>query len=321
MFDLLMRMLGRPRPMAGGAEAPGPAPLGRVAALPVFYVDAMNSPRLGSPSRSPGKAGRVMAAWASLGVPLDVREFPCPDPEDLHRIHDPWHVGEVLAGRRMNGFNRFSAEQSMADLWKCGAVVAACLHAARSRSVAVAPCTGFHHAHWRMSMDFCTFNGHLLAARRLLSEGLAARVAIVDLDRHFGDGTADILRRVAMPARGVAHYSFSEEAVGRLGVDSPGSARQWLDRLPRDLGRLFAEGCDFVIYNAGVDPHVDDPMGGYLTTEQLRERDGLVFAACRDAGVPVAWTLGGGYRRPYDLVLGAHGDTLTECWAALGGPA
>ncbi len=71
--------------------------------------------------------------------------------------------------------------------------------------------------------------------------------------------------------------------------------------------------CAVLLYQAGADPHVDDPLGGWLTTEQLRERDRRVFEAARGAGVPVAWNLAGGYQTPLRNVLDIHDHTLIEC--------
>ena len=39
----------------------------------------------------------------------------------------------------------------------------------------------------------------------------------------------------------------------------------------------------------GGTSHVEDPLGGFLTTEQLALRDWRVFAGLRERGVPVAW--------------------------------
>lgn len=33
---------------------------------------------------------------------------------------------------------------------------------------------------------------------------------------------------------------------------------------------------DLVIYQAGADMHVDDPLGGIMTTDEMRQRDDLV---------------------------------------------
>lgn len=72
-----------------------------------------------------------------------------------------------------------------------------------------------------------------------------------------------------------------------------------------------------VLYQAGADPHVNDPLGGWLTTEQLRERDGLVFSGLKALGIPVAWNLAGGYQLDaaggISPILEIHDNTLREC--------
>jgi hypothetical protein len=59
--------------------------------------------------------------------------------------------------------------------------------------------------------------------------------------------------------------------------------------------------------------HVDDPLGGVLTTEQMIERDGIVFDAARTSETPIAWDLAGGYQEPLAKVVGLHVNTLREC--------
>lgn len=51
-----------------------------------------------------------------------------------------------------------------------------------------------------------------------------------------------------------------------------------------------------------------------LTTEQLAERDRIVFEAVKKARVPVAWNLAGGYQTPLRKVLDIHDNTLRACW-------
>ena len=51
-----------------------------------------------------------------------------------------------------------------------------------------------------------------------------------------------------------------------------------------------------VWYLAGVDPYVGDKLGRLaLTLEGLRQRDAYVLSTCRQAGMPVVTTMGGGY--------------------------
>ncbi len=72
-----------------------------------------------------------------------------------------------------------------------------------------------------------------------------------------------------------------------------------------------------LLYQAGADPHVDDPLGGFLTTDELARRDAIVFGEARALGLPVAWNLAGGYQRDarggIEPVLQIHENTLRAC--------
>ena len=157
--------------------------------------------------------------------------------------------------------------------------------AVQNRSVAVAPCSGFHHAGWDYADGYCTFNGLMITALALKTERAVARVGILDFDHHYGDGTAAIIERLGLDW--VVHYS-----AGAVYADAH-QAAGFLAAIP-DIGHAMA-GCDVVLYQAGADPHIDDPLGGWLTTEQLRLRDRIVFETLAQMQIPVAWNLAGGY--------------------------
>lgn len=55
------------------------------------------------------------------------------------------------------------------------------------------------------------------------------------------------------------------------------NSRQQLER----TSERFRE-FDLVLYEAGADVHVDDPLGGVLNSEQMRQRDRIVFEAPKD---------------------------------------
>lgn len=65
-----------------------------------------------------------------------------------------------------------------------------------------------------------------------------------------------------------------------------------------------------VLYQAGADPHIDDPLGGFLTTQQMAERDAQMFKGLKGRGVPVAWVLAGGYQDPLLKVIDLHVNTM-----------
>jgi acetoin utilization deacetylase AcuC-like enzyme len=70
---------------------------------------------------------------------------------------------------------------------------------------------------------------------------------------------------------------------------------------------------DIAFYVAGGDVHHDDQIGGLgLTSAAARERDRLVLTSCRDAEIPVAIVLAGGYPRSLDELVRIHCATFEE---------
>jgi acetoin utilization deacetylase AcuC-like enzyme len=120
----------------------------------------------------------------------------------------------------------------------------------------------------------------------------------------LGDGTDDILTRLGLFGK-IENMSF-----GRL-YKVPDQADSYLRKL-RDVTCTFPN-YDLVLYHTGVDCHVDDPLGGVLTTRQLAMRDRIVFEAARKEGIPLAWNLAGGYQRPVSKVVQLHVNTMNEC--------
>jgi acetoin utilization deacetylase AcuC-like enzyme len=277
-----------------------------MSALQVFYCDRMVA-QTQSFSPSAAKPANVVASWQRLGVPLELREPPPVTPEQLSLAHDAEFVRDVLACQRENGFGNRSREVAATLPFTSGAMLAAARYALTNGSVGVAPCSGFHHAGWSSAGGFCTFNGLMVTAAVLHAEG-ARRIGILDCDQHYGNGTQDIIRRLG--AQSWVHHVTSGATFG-----APEHVQPFFGSLERWLGEF--SDCDVVLYQAGADPHLDDPLGGWLTTAQLRERDARVFSGLQAAGVPVAWNLAGGYQRDaaggISPVLRIHDHTLLEC--------
>ena len=92
---------------------------------------------------------------------------------------------------------------------------------------AVAPCCGFHHAGYDHAGGFCTFNGLMVTACALRDEGLAGQVGILDFDKHWGDGTDGIIKR--LDADWVLDYSAGAH------WDAPDQSEQFLKAIPKLL--------------------------------------------------------------------------------------
>jgi acetoin utilization deacetylase AcuC-like enzyme len=273
--------------------------------IPVYYDDRMIA-ESHSYSPSAAKPAKVVASWQRFGFPVELRSPRPADVDQLCGAHDPAYVIGVLEGRISNGFGNRLPEIAASLPWTSGAMVDAALEAVRNGIGAVAPVSGFHHACYDEAGGYCTFNGLVVAAREVRRKHPQARVGILDFDMHYGNGTAQILRQLKLDW--VAHYSAAAD------YERPEQAERFLAQIPAML-RAF-EGCSVLLYQAVADPHINDPLGGWLDSRQLAVRDRRVFQLARMHGLPVAWNLAGGYQEPISKVLAIHDATMRECVTA-----
>jgi acetoin utilization deacetylase AcuC-like enzyme len=161
---------------------------------------------------------------------------------------------------------------------------------------------GTHHAFPEYGSGFCIFNDVAVAARVLLEEGAVARLMVIDLDVHQGDGTAAIFasdpRVFTFSAHAASNFPLRKQTSDHDlpladGLDDDGYLAAVGQVLPELLEQVKPE---LVIYNAGVDPHRDDHLGRLaLSDTGLLLRDRMVLEACLRQRIPVATVIGGGY--------------------------
>lgn len=271
----------------------------------VVYSDAMVAPAQGF-SPSAAKPAAVVAAWRAAWPHLAFREPVPVGVADFYRAHEPSHVDAVLALKVPNGFGTRSPEVNASLPFTSGALLTAARWALSAHTAVAAPVSGFHHAGYASSVAYCTFNGLMVTALALQIERPGLRIGILDYDYHYGDGTDDILERLKPP--GIVHITAGETWI------RPEQANAFLAETPRHL-EVMAD-CDLVLYQAGADPHIDDPLGGFLTTTQMAQRDWRVFNGLKERGIPVAWVLAGGYQTPIAKVIDLHVNTMRAVLAA-----
>ena len=179
---------------------------------------------------------------------------------------------------------------------------------------------GFHHAGSDRAEGFCYINDLAVAARVLQRDAGVGRVAVVDLDVHQGNGTAQVFAGddsvLTLSMHQENNYPMPK-ARSRLDVglaDQTGD-NEYLARLAEALESVWAFQPGIVLYQAGADPFRDDQLGGLaLTHAGLEARDRWVIEGCAGRGIPVAVTLGGGYARQLEDTLRIH---LRTCRLAL----
>jgi acetoin utilization deacetylase AcuC-like enzyme len=249
---------------------------------------------------------------------------------ELTRAHDAQYVSAVVAGtidaqaQRRVGFP-WSAAMVERSRRSAGATLAACRSALDS-GCGVNLAGGTHHAHRGHGEGFCVFNDAAVSARAMQAEGRAAKVLIVDLDVHQGDGTAEIFQDddsvFTFSLHGRGNFPFRKHR-SDLDVeldDGTGDAAYLAAlevALPRALERA---GADLAIYLAGADPFAGDRLGRLsLSKAGLRARDRHVLTTLHDAGIPVAIAMAGGYADDIDDIVDIHFATVTialELWGS-----
>jgi acetoin utilization deacetylase AcuC-like enzyme len=175
---------------------------------------------------------------------------------------------------------------------------------------------GTHHAHADFGSGYCALNDFALAAETALTEGLAARVAIVDLDVHQGDGNAAIFAGrsdvFTFSLHAEKNFPF-RKAVSNLDIGLPDGTEDdaYLRRLHDGLETVAAFRPELVLYQCGVDPLVHDRLGRLaLSYEGLAARDRMVFETFAAAGIPVSFGVGGGYCDPIERSVAAYVNTI-----------
>eukprot|EP00898_Chlorokybus_atmophyticus_P000781 jgi/Chlat1/1703/Chrsp127S01935 len=222
----------------------------------------------------------------------------------LRRIGLPW--SEVLVERTL-------AEVGVTkEMFKvAGTMLTAEL--AIERGLACNTAGGTHHAFRDYGSGFCIINDLAVTALSLLHRRRVERVLIVDLDVHQGDGTAALLANEPRVFTMSVHCESNFPAKKQVsdldialsdGVGDEEYLRVVAEHLPSILSTFRPS---LVLYDAGVDPHIEDVLGRLcLSDDGLYQRELLVLDLCLDAGVPVAGNVGGGYHTNVDVLAKRH---------------
>nr|WP_262903822.1 histone deacetylase [Sphingobacterium bovistauri] len=172
---------------------------------------------------------------------------------------------------------------------------------------------GTHHAGYDYGEGFCLMNDQAVAAQYLLKHRLAKKILIIDLDVHQGNGTAHIFldnpNVFTFSMHSAKNFPFLKEK-SDLDVELQDGMEdeEYLTLLKRHLEMLFITvKPDFVFYQAGVDILSTDKLGKLKVSKGgCKMRDYLVFKKCKEFGVPIQVSMGGGYSADIKDILDAH---------------
>jgi acetoin utilization deacetylase AcuC-like enzyme len=281
-------------------------------AIKVFYRDEQTVTDNTSFSPSAGKPAKVLASWQNLNVPIEQKSFKPITRAHIALAHEIDHVEAILACRRSNGFGNTLPSVAKSLRYTTGSLAAAAIHAFKTKEICASLTSGFHHAGYSSASGFCTFNGLVIAAQmiRLYSPMHFGAVGILDMDQHYGNGTDNIIQKLDL--KYIKHWTLGSSNVNRS------NAKKFFKKQFRKILEENFSRVDVLIYQAGADPWINDPLGGRLTKKQLRLRDRMVFEFCRENKIGCAFNLAGGYAPEFQNVLDIHNNTLIEAGIACG---
>ncbi|UXD21446.1 acetoin utilization protein [Ignicoccus pacificus DSM 13166] len=169
-----------------------------------------------------------------------------------------------------------------------------------------------HHARRAQGRGFCLFNNVALAAEKLRRKGL--KVAIVDIDVHWGDGTAymfyntdEVLYisthqdpRTLYPFEGFPSQKGKGKGEGytvNIALPPGTGDNEILKAFDKIiLPILEAYSPNVILVSAGWDTHWEDPLAEFeLTINGQWSLVNEIYAFAESLGIPIAVALEGGY--------------------------
>lgn len=249
---------------------------------------------------------RKLPLVAALAAEAGFANLVAPQPvgrAELKLIHDAAYVESILTGEgalSKCAFGYWSEDYRDGVLAINGGNLLAA-RMALEEGIAANVGQGFHHAAPSNGGGYCTFNGLALVAA--MHPGM--EVFVLDCDEHGGDGTAEFTKTLSNL------FNYSICGIGMGACEGPRSVVRRVPPNDECQARLFLEEAmnhieehrpGLVIYQAGMDPHRDDPLSrSKMSGEFLAHRDEFVMQTLAlDLGIPFFFVLAGGYQEPME---------------------
>ena len=275
-----------------------------------------------TPTASMVKLPIVAKAVVEAGLATLIKPEPL-DINKLKRLHDPAYVDAFVSGEGMLASSQgWSWTEQIRDgvLAIHGGQLLAAQYALDD-GIAANIAQGFHHAKYRSGSGFCTFNGLALVAQEFPNK----KIFVLDCDEHCGDGTAEFagkmnnLYNYSICGTDWSRGSSTNSIIDRVRLKCTDFS-PYQTALTRGFNSILAYKPDLIIYQAGADPHIEDPLGTVgMTTDQMFMRDHIVFTFCKQHKLPVLFVLAGGYQTPIeDTLLTLHVNTFKAAQQVFG---
>lgn len=250
------------------------------------------------------------AAWEAMadhGAEMVANIHPAPEMLATGGKRSATIVGQV-------GWYHADANPTCRETWTSAEAAAACAIAAADEAAAgrhayaLARPPG-HHAYAARAGGHCYLNNAAIAAERLRARG-AARVAVLDIDSHHGNGTQGIFWHrddvffASVHGDPNGYYPWYVGHAGERGAGAGAGCNlnmplakgtgdeAWLAAIAACLREIRRHGAEALVVSLGMDASRDEPLHFLDITEDGFARAGAAIAA---AGLPCAIVQEGGY--------------------------
>lgn len=285
----------------------------------LFYTDHYPLP-LPEGHRFPIQKYRIIREQLQQDALFDFTPAPLARPEVIALAHDPAYVDQFVRGElapqmmRRIGFP-WSPELVKRTLGSVGGTLSATLDALETGWGGTLA-GGTHHAFRAEGSGFCVFNDLAVAIYWLRAKRHVQRAAIIDLDVHQGDGTAQIFQNdddvLTTSVHCRTNFPFRKQQ-SKIDIELEDATHddEYLAVVDVLLPRVADFKPEILLYQSGVDALATDALGRLsLSHAGLKERDHRVCNFARNLGVPLVITLGGGYSKPIEHTATAHANTF-----------
>ena len=192
-----------------------------------------------------------------------------------------------------------------------------CCNYALENGVAMNVAGGTHHAFADRGEGFCLLNDFAVAANYLLHKKLAAKILIIDLDVHQGNGTAKLFENeesiFTFSMHGKHNYPFHKENSDLdIALEDGTDDEEYLSLLRLHLPELIKKiKPQFAFFLSGVDILNTDKYGKLkVSPAGCKQRDEFVFSQLKNQSIPCVVAMGGGYSADIKIIVEAHCNTF-----------
>jgi acetoin utilization deacetylase AcuC-like enzyme len=224
--------------------------------------------------------------------------------EDFLLAHTKNYVNDFFKGIapkcHTSGF-KWSLEYAESIKYTVASLYESIQEAILSKSLTIAPVSGFHHAKPNKGQDFCAMSGQVIASLKIYQK-YALKAAYIDLDAHYGNSIENT-------------YKFNKDLIKAIpkGYNVNVAGDNYLEKLEKALNNI--KDVDYIVLCHGADLVEGDILGGFQSKEIWLEAAKMVVDKFK--GLPMVYCLFGGYRDNFQDVINLHLEGIElvkECY-------